>query len=62
MKYPTWICLACGEKYGREVTDIVATWHLGKCDICGKEDAVTEPRDFGHVKMELIRGFKRRKK
>ena len=35
-------------KHGRHNPGI-ATWHLGRCDICGKEKAVTEPRDFGHL-------------
>ncbi|MCK9369990.1 hypothetical protein M0R04_08810 [Candidatus Dojkabacteria bacterium] len=40
-----WICNECGkEKYNRHVG--VATWHIGKCDVCKKEKAVTEPRDF----------------
>ena len=51
--YPTWICSACGAKYGKLQGKWpkykVATWHYGICDICGKKDAVTEPRDFGHL-------------
>ncbi len=42
----TWICFECGKKkYRRKVND-GATWHVGKCDVCGKEIGVTEPRDF----------------
>lgn len=48
-KYPEWICAACGIKYGRHACGI-ATWHSGKCDVCGEESIVTEPRDFGHLK------------
>lgn len=47
--YPDWICFPCGEKYGRKQVGI-ATWHVGTCDVCGQTDAVTEPRDFGHLK------------
>lgn len=50
-----WICKECGDKYGnREVG--VATWHEDICDICGKKTGVTEPRDFGGLKIE--RGMK----
>lgn len=47
--YPNWICFECGNKYGRRECG-VATWHPSVCGICGKEDIVTEPRDFGHLK------------
>ncbi|HET8686350.1 MAG TPA: hypothetical protein VFM18_06760 [Methanosarcina sp.] len=47
-KYPDWICAACGIKYGKQSCDI-ATWHSGKCDVCGEDAIVTEPRDFGHL-------------
>ncbi len=45
-----WVCLDCGKKYGRRLPDM-ATWHKGKCNICGKEKNVTQPRDFGHLKV-----------
>jgi rRNA maturation protein Nop10 len=48
-EYPSWICYECGEKHGRRECG-VATWHPDICGICGKEDIVTEPRDFGHLK------------
>lgn len=49
-QYPTWICWHCGDKYGNRPCG-VATWHPDTCDICGLEDvAVTEPRDFGHLR------------
>jgi hypothetical protein len=46
--YPNWICLPCGNRYGRKRCG-VATWHSETCDICGNEEMVTEPRDFGHL-------------
>jgi hypothetical protein len=49
MNYPQWICHECGVKYGKKECG-VATWHQGKCDVCGKEKMVTEPRDYGHLK------------
>lgn len=49
--YPQWICSPCGERYGKRACGI-ATFHAGKCDICGCETFVTEPRDFGHLKED----------
>lgn len=49
MNYPEWICADCGEKNGRKECNI-ATWHEGKCDLCGEDKPVTEPRDFGYLK------------
>jgi len=49
--YPDWVCLTCGEKFGRGMPDgHVATWHIDKCGICNQEVEVTEPRDFCHMK------------
>jgi hypothetical protein len=56
-KYPTWICDACGVKYGVWYQPGVvgpkqhcATYHLGTCDVCKlKNTPVTEPRDYGHL-------------
>jgi hypothetical protein len=50
----TWVCGDCGAKYGNMpngVTGRVATWHMGKCGVCLKHVAVTEPRDFGYLKL-----------
>ncbi len=33
----------------------VATWHENACDICGVTAAVTEPRDYGHLKDTWIK-------
>jgi hypothetical protein len=51
--YPTWICGKCGFKYAdpsklRNPDSVLATWHSGKCDVCGEVASVTEPRDFGY--------------
>jgi hypothetical protein len=50
-EYPEWICHLCGEKYGHRIPK-EATWHWDECDVCGDQQAVTEPRDFGHLKPE----------
>lgn len=58
LKYPSWICRDCGDKWGRGFPHgHCATWHPGKCGICGDECAVTEPRDYGH----LIDGWQQNK-
>ena len=45
LKIINWVCLDCGRKHGKyEPAD--ATWHIGTCSMCGRELAVTEPRDF----------------
>lgn len=51
--YPAWVCHDCGEEYGRR-NPTNATWHEGECDVCGYTNAVTQPRDFGH----LVDGWK----
>ena len=49
--YPAWVCLPCWNKHGRGYTEgHVCTVHTGVCGICGQTRAVTEPRDFGHLK------------
>lgn len=53
--YPSFICCVCGNKYGRHNVGI-ATFHEGNCDICGKLAAVTEPRDYGHLKANWVEG------
>lgn len=45
--YPNWACAECGKEHGSR-TSSIASWHYGKCDVCGKNNHVTEPRDFGH--------------
>jgi rRNA maturation protein Nop10 len=43
-EHPAWVCIDCGHLYGGE--NLGATWHIGRCDICGETLTVTEPRDF----------------
>jgi hypothetical protein len=47
--YPAWVCAKCGTQYGRKAAGL-ATWHPGTCGVCLADAAVTEPRDFGHLK------------
>jgi hypothetical protein len=45
--YPTWTCIRCAmEAGGRQAS--LSTFHYDKCDVCGKDKAVTQPRDFGY--------------
>jgi hypothetical protein len=46
----SWVCVDCGLKYGRTPEGHVATYHIGKCDVCGEEKAVTEFRDYNHLR------------
>lgn len=43
---PCWVCQDCGMRASAGRAFSVSTYHSGTCDICGKETAVTEPRDF----------------
>ena len=47
-----WVCYPCGIKFGNRKPRGFATYHIGKCDICGKKKAITEIRDFGYFKGE----------
>lgn len=50
---PTVVCYPCGVKYGffRPGT---CSWSKDVCGVCGTEQSVTEPRDFGY----LAKGWK----
>jgi len=51
--YPPWVCFDCGNKYGRGYPEgHVCSVHNGTCGICGEKKGVTEPRDFGHLKLD----------
>lgn len=55
MNYPSWICHECGMKHGNGKRSPVSCWHEGECDICKRETAVTEPRDYGHLSDSSIK-------
>lgn len=47
--YPEWVCQKCAEDAGGGMhPNHMATWHQAKCDVCKKENPVTQPRDFGY--------------
>lgn len=48
-EYPECVCFDCGELYGRRLAGI-CTVNMGTCGVCGENKAVTEPRDYGHLK------------
>lgn len=55
---PAWVCYPCGARYGTRIP-ADATWHIGPCDVCGRDHlAVTEPRDFGYLRMEWRRDIR----
>lgn len=47
LPYPSWSCWDCGIKHGSKAKRIT-TWHYGQCGVCGKNNNVTHPKDFGH--------------
>jgi hypothetical protein len=51
-KYPSWVCRDCGMKASKGKSFQVSTYHFDKCDVCGEELAVTEPRDFYYPKFK----------
>lgn len=46
--YPQWVCSDCAVAAGGKLRGAGATWHEGKCGVCGVTKSVTQPRDFGH--------------
>ena len=49
--YPEYVCAECGLKASvnmgnNPIALKISTFHTGICDVCGKEGAITEPRDF----------------
>lgn len=46
---PEWVCADCGQRYGRRPVGL-ATFHIDKCGVCVQQKAVTQPRDYGHLK------------
>lgn len=48
--YPAWICMECGDKYGKWPEGHLATFHIGdSCGWCKRDDVmVTEPRDYNY--------------
>jgi rRNA maturation protein Nop10 len=66
MKEINEVCTACGitanyltrlKKYGKPPLKEqfeISTYHLGTCDVCGKNASVTEPRDFYNPDFNLI--------
>ena len=60
------VCVACGitanyltclKKYGQPPLKFafdISTFHTAKCDVCGHEESVTEPRDFFYPDFSLI--------
>jgi hypothetical protein len=50
--------LTCLKKYGEEPKKkkfSVSTYHIGKCDVCGKVTQITEVRDFFYPDFNLLK-------
>lgn len=50
---PAWVCGPCGFEAMVERGITIpkfhaATWHAGRCEVCGRMTSITEARDFGH--------------
>ena len=52
---PKEVCWDCGKKYGCRMRDGVSSYHIGRCDVCGKAKTVTEPRDFGYLNKDWLK-------
>ena len=56
------VCQDCGSKALKSPINkgktqfSVSTWHEGRCDVCYKERAVTEARDFGYCIFPDFKG------
>ena len=58
--YPSSVCMGCGMKAckintGKEVF----IYRRGKCGVCGKETAVTDPLNYGYPNFTLIENDKK---
>lgn len=49
------VCTPCGIRFGRApMGGLAAIWYAGRCDLCGQDDYVTEPRDFGGLNLPPV--------
>jgi len=53
--YPEFICVECGVRFG-VFKKTLSIYHVGICEFCGKEDQLTNSRDFGYPPLQ---GFKK---
>ena len=53
--YPVWVCHDCAYKAQDQKQFIFnrMTFHHGRCDICGEEKGVTQPRDYGYPNFDV---------
>ena len=53
--YPVWVCYNCGHNAQPDPHKIasLSTWHMNTCDVCGKFESVTQPRDFGYPDFKV---------
>lgn len=49
----SWVCHKCGQKYGSQPENHIATYHMDTCDVCDDYTMVTEPRDYRYFRDTL---------
>ncbi|MDQ1280046.1 MAG: hypothetical protein QG670_1308 [Thermoproteota archaeon] len=58
MKYPSYVCKFCAEASGGKIPEgHLSCWHNGICPCCGHLRQLTEPRDFGYPKLEILHEY-----
>ena len=51
-RYPYWVCRDCGLSASGWRVSTCSTVHWGRCGVCWRMKAVTQPRDFGYPRFE----------
>lgn len=49
---PSWVCIECGHRELGSSTILSQTLHMGICDICHQQKAVTAAEDFGDKELK----------
>ncbi len=55
--------LTCLKKFGEPPLHAcfeISTYHLGTCGVCGRQESVTQDRDFFYPDFELLKETKER--
>lgn len=52
----SWVCAPCGKIHGTHVQETL-TWHIGRCDVCGKTASVTAGRNYGVYMIDPLGEF-----
>jgi len=52
--YPSWVCYDCARNAGYVCQGMqmqLSTYHMGICDVCNEEKALSEPRNYGYPRF-----------